>query len=138
MIFCSACHALNRVDYATAQNQSAECGKCHAPVQLPAAPANINFNQLEKIVRNTDDLVVVDVYADWCGPCKSYSPIFSEISNRLANKANFFKINSERSPEVSIKYNIRGIPTTLFFKQGKLLKTQSGLLNADQLASLIS
>lgn len=61
---------------------------------------------------------IVDFYADWCGPCKVLSPIFEELSNEYQGKINFYKLNTEREPEISAMFGIRSVPTILFCVPG--------------------
>ncbi len=139
-IICPKCQALNRssIERLRTSSESPKCGKCGHTLTDFKKPANINENQFEKLMKHSDLPVVVDIYADWCGPCKMYGPIFSEVANNNWDKYNFIKLDSEKNLFFSSKYQIRGIPTTLVFKDGQLIKNQSGLLSADQLQLLIA
>ena len=72
--------------------------------------------------------VIVDFFAPWCGPCKSISPIFADLSNKHKN-VSFIKVNIDNFPDIKTKYRVRGIPQLLFFKDGKLIKTLVGAQN---------
>jgi thioredoxin 1 len=83
---------------------------------------------------NFDDLtskgvVIVDFYADWCGPCKMMAPVFEEAKNAYDGKAVFAKINVDDSKDVAIKHKIMSIPTLLFFKDGQIADRVSGVLD---------
>lgn len=136
VLVCDKCGAINRVDLSKADTLKSCCGKCGTDLHPDAGPVVVTADKLEKVVRHAELPVVVDVYADWCGPCKTYAPIFADVATRHWRKAEFLKIDSERAPEFSAKYNIRGIPATLIFRGGSLVNSQSGLLNASQLESL--
>ena len=81
--------------------------------------------------------VVVDFWAAWCGPCKHISPILEEISNEKEN-LNILKLNIDENPVTPQKYNVRGIPTLMLFKDGKLIDTKIGSLPKSSLEDWIS
>ena len=137
-IVCPSCQALNRVDQTAAQQKQAVCGKCGNPLSDQNYVINISENLLEKIIKHSEVPVVIDAYADWCGPCKMYGPIFEEVAKEDSPKAQFFKVDTEKNQSFAMKYGIRGIPTTLVFHKGKLVTNQSGLLQKEQLKSLLS
>ena len=71
---------------------------------------------------------LVDFWAEWCGPCKQIGPILEEISDEKKNKVKILKLNIDENPEIPQKYGVRGIPTLMLFKDGKLLDTKVGSL----------
>ena len=81
--------------------------------------------------------VLVDMYADWCGPCQMLAPILKEVKSRLGDDLKIIKIDVDKNPQVAQKFNVRGVPTLLLFKAGKQLWRQSGLMDADQLEEVI-
>ena len=137
IIICSDCGAINRVDLDSSSSSVAHCGKCQSKLSMNPVLQSVTASKLDKIINNAQLPVIVDVYADWCGPCKSYAPIFEKRSKAMWKQAEFYKINSEENPNFSTQYSVRGIPTTLFFNKGVLVKSQSGLLSEDQLEALI-
>jgi thioredoxin 1 len=84
----------------------------------------LNDNNFEEIINNTPQLIV-DFYADWCQPCKIVGPILEELSLDKPNIV-FTKCNVDKNPGVAIKYQIRSIPTIMYFKDGKLIESQLG------------
>ena len=80
--------------------------------------------------------VLVDFYADWCGPCKMLSPVIDELSEELSD-VNFYKLNVDESDEVVRKYSVMSIPTLLVFEQGELKATSVGFKNKDQVKELL-
>lgn len=82
--------------------------------------------------------VLVDFYADWCAPCKLMPPILKELKKRMGNKIHIIKIDTEKNPAAAIRYQVRGIPTLILFKKGKVLWQQSGVVQAPQLEAIIN
>ncbi len=78
-------------------------------------------NNFESEVLNSDKLTIVDLWAEWCGPCKQMNPIIEEVAKEYEGRAVIGKINVDYNPEVPLRYNVRGIPTFLFFKNGQLV-----------------
>ena len=82
----------------------------------------------ESDVLNSSKPVLVDFWAEWCGPCRQLSPIIDELSKDKSDKIEVFKINIDQNPEVPTKHGIRGIPTLILFKDGKAIATKVGAL----------
>jgi thioredoxin 1 len=86
---------------------------------------------------NSDTPVLVDFYADWCGPCKMMTPVIKEIAQDMSGKMKVIKIDTDKNPAVSSQYGIQGIPTFILFKNGKILWRQSGAMPKHQMANEI-
>jgi thioredoxin 1 len=86
----------------------------------------VNDNNFEEIVIGSDKPVLVDFWAEWCGPCRMIAPILEEISAEYSGKTLVVKCDVDNSPQVAIKYSIRNIPTVLFFKNGEIVDKQVG------------
>ena len=79
-------------------------------------------------INSSDSLVVVDFWAEWCGPCKQIGPILEEISNEKKELVKILKLNIDENPLTPQKYGVRGIPTLMLFKEGNLIETKVGSL----------
>ena len=89
---------------------------------------NLSLDNFDNEVSSSNLPVLVDFWAEWCGPCKSLGPILEEISNDLEGKLKVAKVNLDENQDLAMKYSIRSIPTLLLFKKGELIDTKVGLL----------
>lgn len=87
---------------------------------------NVNNDNFEAEVINSDKPVLVDFWAEWCGPCKALGPILDEIATEVSSDAKVVKVNVDQAGELAQKYGIRGIPTMIFFKDGEAKGTLVG------------
>lgn len=90
------------------------------------ALTNVNLDNFESQVLKSDKPVLVDFWAEWCGPCKALAPLLDEISQEVGENANVVKVNVDEAGELAQKYGIRGIPTLIFFKDGEARNTLVG------------
>lgn len=86
---------------------------------------------------NDDVPVLVDFYADWCGPCKMMTPILQDLKKQMGTSINILKIDAEKNADAAIRYQVRGVPTLILFKKGQILWQQSGVVQAPQLKRII-
>ncbi|WP_282056448.1 thioredoxin [Maribacter luteus] len=86
---------------------------------------------------NSDTPVLVDFFADWCGPCKMLSPILKDVKSELGDSIKIVKIDVDKNPSTASKYQVRGVPTMLLFKNGKQLWRQSGVLQKKDIIQII-
>jgi thioredoxin 1 len=86
---------------------------------------------------NNSEPVLVDFFAEWCGPCKTMAPILSEVSKELQGRARILKVDIDKNPQAANQYNIRSVPTLLLFKQGQVVWQKSGVVPARELVNVI-
>ena len=91
---------------------------------------NEDFNEMIK-----DDLVIVDFYANWCGPCKMFGPVFEEVGN--SNEMNFVKVDVDKDSDIARRYGVMSIPTVILFKDGVEVKRYTGFMDKEKLIEFL-
>jgi thioredoxin 2 len=133
---CTNCGALNNIPENKLSNNP-NCGKCKNPL-YQGKPISMNGAQLTRAIDKTDELLVVDFWATWCGPCQQFAPTFKQVAAQLEPKARFIKIETEAEQAISAKYSIRSIPTLAIFKNGKEVDRVSGALSATDFTNWVN
>jgi thioredoxin 1 len=98
---------------------------------------HISDDTFEKEVLKAEGPVLVDYWAEWCGPCKMIAPVLEEIANEYSGKIKIAKLNIDENPATPPKYGIRGIPTLMLFKNGNVEATKVGAVSKSQLSAFL-
>lgn len=122
---CPNCGAKNRVDERAAREQQPVCGKCGAKLNAdvdgkPQAVTDATFAQ-EVIAASSSLLVLVDAWAEWCGPCRMIAPALDQLAAESGGRYKIAKLNVDENPRTSAQFGIRSIPTMLIFKNGRVV-----------------
>jgi thioredoxin 2 len=133
---CSFCLKLNRVDVSRASDRP-KCGDCGRPFLLDR-PVKIAGDDLERVVSDSEVPVLVDFYADWCGPCKIMAPVLDSFAADHTSEILVGKVDTDAAPAVSARYGIRGIPTLILFRGGTEVNRQTGAVARPGLDQLVA
>jgi thioredoxin 2 len=132
---CPFCATLNRVDLDRLANQP-KCGECGRPILLdrPLAVGDATF---DRVIGDTTVPVVVDCYADWCGPCKIIAPLLDDLAHARQGELLVVKLDTDRHQATARRFDIRGIPTLLVFSGGREVARQTGAVPRAQIDALV-
>ena len=134
-IRCQFCESWNRVDAARAADRP-KCGKCGKPMLLDR-PYPLTDETFARTIAESEIPVMVDFYADWCGPCKMMAPAVDELARSSAGHALVAKLDTDASQKVASRYQIRGIPTVIVFRNGREERRQSGVMPLAALKEMV-
>ena len=134
VVSCPFCSAANRVDLARLA-AGPKCAKCGKPLRLDR-PQKVTDQDFERTVTGSSVPVVVDFYADWCGPCKMMAPTLDQFAQQRSGEVLVLKLDTEASPLTAARLGIRGIPTLIVFEGGKERGRHVGLADMKALESL--
>lgn len=135
-VVCPSCGGINRVAEGKPLAE-ARCGKCHEAL-FEGAPSAVDAAQFDRQITRSDVPVVVDFWADWCGPCHAMAPSFEAAARALEPRVRFLKLDTEAHPQIAARYNIRGIPNLIIFKHGEIVAQRAGAMDARSLAGWLS
>lgn len=123
-VACPFCGTLNRIDMERVADRP-KCGHCGRPILLdrPVAVSDTSFDQ---VITETTVPVLVDFYADWCGPCKMMAPLLDDVAHRRAGQMLVLKLDTDKNPATGQRFGVRGIPTLIAFRGGKEVSRRAG------------
>jgi thioredoxin 2 len=134
-VACPFCGTLNRVDLARLAD-GPKCGECKRPILLdrPIAVSDASF---ERVIADTDVPVVVDGYADWCGPCKIMAPVLDDFAHDRAGEVLVTKLDTDRNAATAERLGVRAIPTLIVFRGGREVGRRAGVMSRSELDALV-
>ena len=132
---CPSCGRLNRVDLARAA-AGPKCGACSRPIPLDR-PLSLTDADFERVVRDAEVPVLVDFYADWCGPCKMMAPTLDALARDRAGEVLVAKLDTDANPQTSLRFGIRSIPTLIVFRGGAEVGREMGAGPRPRLEALV-
>lgn len=133
-LVCPSCEAINHIPPDKSIKQ-ANCGKCKESVYR-GKPVDLTDSSFQRYIEKSDLPIVVDFWADWCGPCKSMAPTFNKVAKESQDIL-FAKVDTQAAQQIGAQAGIRSIPTLVFFHKGKEIERISGALSEHQLKQFI-
>jgi thioredoxin 2 len=130
-VVCPHCGKVNAIPFKESYAK-ANCGECKKSL-LDTKPINLDTQSFDNQILNSEIPVIVDFWAEWCGPCKMMAPAFEQAAASFALKARFGKVDTEAQQQLAARFAIRSIPTIIAFKNNKEIDRISGALSVQQL-----
>jgi len=131
---CKNCGQKNRVG-ANHLADTGRCGACKTPLPPVDEPLQVDAELFDEIIQTSRVPVLIDFWADWCGPCHMAAPDVARTAASTAGKALVLKVDTEKYPQLAARYNVRGIPNFVVFSGNKLVHQQAGVVNQDVMES---
>jgi thioredoxin 2 len=135
-VSCPFCGTLNSVDLGRLGDRP-KCGSCGRPLLLDR-PQPVPGDAFDRVIGQTDVPVLIDFYADWCGPCKIMAPVLDELAYERRGDLVVGKLDTDRYPEVSRRFDVRGIPTLILFRGGREAARRVGAVPRRELDAMLS
>lgn len=136
MVLCQSCRSWNRIRTSRVRNRP-KCGKCGTVIPLDR-PLAITDESFDRTIAQSEVPVLVDFYADWCGPCRQMSPFIDALASEQLGRALIAKLDTDRNQRTMQQFGVRGIPTVIVFNQGREVARNTGGVGARELQALLA
>ena len=134
LIRCPFCDTMNRVDLARLAD-GPRCADCKRPILLDR-PQKITDPDFDRVIAAAEAPVLVDFWATWCGPCRAMAPVLDAFASAKAGEVLVLKLDTDANPKTPMRFNVRGIPTLILFRNGKEHRRHVGKGDQQQIEAL--
>ncbi len=140
IITCPSCGAKNRIP-ADKQHLTPKCGRCGAPLAAGGSAGDVvelGEHNFQQVIESTRQPVLVDFYSPTCGPCRMLAPVITDLAGKYAGRAVICKMDTSRHQMTPARFQIRGVPTLIFFKNGQVMDQVVGAVPATELEARLN
>jgi thioredoxin 2 len=129
---CDACGVKNRIPVLHLAD-AGRCGACKAPLPPVGEPIEVDEELFDKIIREAPVPVLVDFWAEWCGPCRLAAPEVHALARQMAGRALVLKVDTEAHPGLAARYGVQSIPNFVLFQEGRVVFQRAGVASRDEM-----
>lgn len=137
ILVCGTCGRKNRVGAAHLSGQ-VNCGACRTALTPVVRPIEADVETFDDVVEHATMPVLVDFWADWCGPCKMAAPFVARVAAEMAGRAVVLKVDTEQHPELAERFQVQGIPNFVVLRNGRVVLQQAGVVGPEEMMRWLS